>query len=115
MGFFFFFFFKLGAGYVATQKANDVTVARVVQCHVPVTEQTNRTNPHKLVVLLLECIDRLLIGLLFFFFSNPVFSHPIVSMYLTLGIQIYYKGVRQLIIFVVLLFASWSKCEKPRR
>lgn len=62
-----FFFFKLGAGYVATQKANDVTVARVVQCHVPVTEQTNRTNPHKLVVLLLECIDRLLIGLLFFF------------------------------------------------
>lgn len=73
-----FFFFKLGAGYVATQKANDVTVARVVQCHVPVTEQTNRTNPHKLVALLLECIGRLLIGLLvFFFFSILCFLTPL--------------------------------------
>lgn len=58
---------KLGAGYVATQKAYDVTVARVVQCCMPVTEQTNRINPHKLVALLLECIGHLLIGLLFLF------------------------------------------------
>lgn len=107
-------FLKLGAGYVATQKAYDVTVARVVQCCMPVTEQTNRINPHKLVALLLECAGHLLIGLLFSF-SNPVFSHPIVSMYLTLGIQSCYKGVRQPVIFAGLLFASRSRCEEARR
>lgn len=67
-------FLKLGAGYVATQKAYDVTVARVVQCCMPVTEQTNRINPHKSVALLLECAGRLLTGLLFSFFQPCVFS-----------------------------------------
>lgn len=44
------------------------------------------------MALVLEHVGHLLIGIFFFLIFNLVFSHPISSMYLTLRIQISYKG-----------------------